>query len=58
MKLINPVDCYECKNQLEEDDNIHNGDKENYPFNYLNYSGHVYYLCNDCYENHNKKGAW
>ena len=57
MKLINPVDCYECKTQLEEDDNIHNGDKENYPFNYLNYSGHVYYLCHDCYENHNKKGA-
>ena len=55
MKIINQVDCYECKENLCDDDNLYNGDCENYPFNYLNYSGHVYYLCNGCYENYHKK---
>ena len=55
MKLINKVDCYECKENLCDDDNLYNGNCENYPFNYLNYSGHVYYLCNGCYENYHKK---
>ena len=50
MKLMNEVDCFECKETLDESDNIHNADTNNYPYNYLNYSGVVYYLCNNCYE--------
>ena len=43
MKLMNEVDCFECKETLDESDNIHNAATNNYPYNYLNYSGVVYY---------------
>ena len=52
---MNEVKCCECKETLDESDNDHNSDTENYPYNYLNYDGLVYYLCNDCYINYNKE---
>ena len=52
--LTDKVDCFECKENLDESDNVHNSDNANYPYNYLNYNGVVYYLCNTCYENKTK----